>query len=178
MVLKSRKVRKTNSVPILNCSTSLIIFTTNLLHKYKFPVRIVYEHGGNKNHLRKSALLPQDCRRQTQVVQEQRTRGSCNTCSIDPMNHPCLKNDVVYQLQCKECCEQYIGETARSLESRLTEHSADARLTRQSTSWGCHFANKHPSCKVTSAATVFPKQIYHCGKRLGLLQAARGNQNM
>ena len=106
------------------------------------------------------------------MVQQQRTRGCprrpCNTCSIDPMNRPCLKNDVVCQLQYKECCEQYIGETLRSLESRLTEHSADARLQRQSTSWGCHFANKHPSCKVTSAATVFPKQNLSLRKEIGL----------
>jgi len=40
----------------------------------------------------------------------------------------CQSTNVIYLITCTECQQQYVGETGRSLETRLQEHCADARL--------------------------------------------------
>ena len=32
------------------------------------------------------------------------------------------KKEVVYQVPCKDCCKVYIGETKRTLKTRISEH--------------------------------------------------------
>ena len=40
------------------------------------------------------------------------------------------RTGVVYQIPCKDCNAKYIGETGRSLETRLKEHKASVRLAK------------------------------------------------
>ena len=42
----------------------------------------------------------------------------------------CQSTNVVYLITCTQCQQQYVGETSRSLETRLVEHCADARYDR------------------------------------------------
>ena len=47
-----------------------------------------------------------------------------NVKDIDPLEK---RSGVVYQVLCSNCAQSYIGETKRSLETRLKEHKAATR---------------------------------------------------
>ncbi|XP_072020421.1 uncharacterized protein [Amphiura filiformis] len=63
-------------------------------------------------------------------------KGSSFTSSSTGESHvihkhlSCQSENVVYLITCANCQVQYVGETGRSLKTRLTEHCADARLNR------------------------------------------------
>ena len=40
------------------------------------------------------------------------------------------KDGVIYQINCKECDREHIGEAGRQLEARKNEHHADVRYKR------------------------------------------------
>ena len=60
-----------------------------------------------------------------------------------------------YQLKCKECPEQYVGETGRFLETRLEEHNGEARRQELDKPWGQHFRTTHPGCKLNYGQSAF-----------------------
>ena len=57
-----------------------------------------------------------------------------------------MQKNVVYETKCKKCVQQYVGETERFLETRLDEHTADARRRTVDKPWGDHYRTKHPDC--------------------------------
>ena len=50
----------------------------------------------------------------------------------------CNSKNIIYLLECKKCDEQYVGETKRTLRSRLYNHLSDIR-TYRNTSVAEHF---------------------------------------
>jgi len=71
-------------------------------------------------------------------------QGTSFTSSITGENHvihkhlSCQTKNAIYLITCRKCQVQYVGETGRSLETRLIEHCADARHNRD-TPVGKHF---------------------------------------
>ena len=46
----------------------------------------------------------------------------CETCKLTLKTNCCLTKHVVYQVMCSNCNITYIGETGRTVESRIKEH--------------------------------------------------------
>jgi len=51
------------------------------------------------------------------------------------------KSAVVYNVNCKNCPAQYVGQTARRLETRLKEHSGDIRRMKLESQFAMHVAD-------------------------------------
>ena len=66
-----------------------------------------------------------------------------------------MQKNVVYQLKCKECPEQHVGETGRFLKTRLEEHNGEARRQELDKPWGQHFRTTHPGCKFNYGQSAF-----------------------
>ena len=97
----------------------------------------MYEHRNNlASNLCRSAFEPLLCIKKPNAVNRRgRPSAPCITCSN--RTHPgiCCQKGVVYELLCHKCGESYIGETGRTLETRVAEHCADARKGSL-TPWG------------------------------------------
>ena len=50
-----------------------------------------------------------------------------NSRSILIKNSPKNKNNVIYKIPCKDCSKYYIGQTSKSLETRLSQHKNNIR---------------------------------------------------
>ena len=128
------------------------------IRKYKIPVRVVYEHTGSlRRTLCRSALVPPLCVKAANPLQPKkrgRPKGPCISC-ISGGQDVCMQKNVVYQLKCKECPEQYVGETGRFLETRLEEHNGEARRQELDKPWGQHFRTTHPGCKLNYGQSAF-----------------------
>lgn len=83
-------------------------------------------------------------------------RLSCNTCEsiICTKNitstttkekfriigdNTCLKRNVVYVIPCPVCRSQYVGETGRTINERISEHKRDIRYRRRESPVAKHF---------------------------------------
>ena len=128
------------------------------IRKYKLPVRVVYEHSGSlRRQLCRSALLPPKCVNEPNITEKRRRGrplGPCITCQSGG-ERVCMKKNVVYELQCKWCRETYVGETERSLETRIREHNGEARRRTLDKPWGDHVRDKHSGESIAAADSVF-----------------------
>ena len=80
--------------------------------------------------------------------------GPCLTCKSGGVKI-CLKKNVIYRLQCKLCREKYIGETGRTLETRLEEHNGEARRRTVDKPWGDHMRAKHAGINLGVGDSIF-----------------------
>ena len=54
------------------------------------------------------------------------------------------KNEIIYQIKCKKCDAQYIGETGKELNKRVTEHkNAVRRKDRLSKIYNHYSSTQH-----------------------------------
>ena len=64
----------------------------------------------------------------------------------------CRKNEIVYAIHCKECKDQYIGETCRNGRTRSIEHVEDSQSNnvekREKSILLRHMSEKHSGQKV------------------------------
>ena len=141
-----------------------------LIRKYKFPVRIVYEHRNNlASNLCRSAFEPLLCVKKPNAVKRRgRPSAPCITCSSGTHPGICCQKGVVYELLCHKCGESYIGETGRTLETRVAEHCADARKGSL-TPWGQHYQRKHRSLavgQVVSKVKILARESDRASRKL------------
>ena len=54
-------------------------------------------------------------------------------------NVNCETSNIVYLIECQKCNERYIGETSRSLKSRLADHRGYINRELIDTATGAHF---------------------------------------
>jgi hypothetical protein len=66
----------------------------------------------------------------------------CETCKISSKQNRCLKKNVVYNIICSACGTVYIGETGRTIGSRVKEH-----LTMRKQTVYKHLES-HNKCKI------------------------------
>ena len=66
----------------------------------------------------------------------------------------CMCAGVVYLITCKECNEEYIGETARPLCLRIKEHLDGKIKQRRSTVLGMHRETKHGGADFDVSVTI------------------------
>ena len=90
---------------------------------------------------------------------------SCDTCAISKKPNRCLNKFVVYKIICNICNHVYIGETSRTIQSRIREH---IRVGSPS-AVRIHYEEEHPD---SSACNVTWEILYHnirnWNKRLSL----------
>ena len=112
--------------------------------EFKLPVRVVNEQGRNlKNRLIRSAWSKPTCYVHERFLEQEnsskRSRGrpkdDCVACLSWLKEHECDLENVVYLLTCDICGEQYIGETARKMRVRLSEHHFQARNRCRDRPW-------------------------------------------
>ena len=56
-------------------------------------------------------------------------KPNCETCSMALKSNKCFKKNVVYQISCCYCDLKYIGETGRTIGSRIKEHLKMSKQT-------------------------------------------------
>lgn len=54
----------------------------------------------------------------------------------------CESSNLIYCITCKKCKQQYVGQTKRTLWTRISEHLADTRRKRHKSDVSRHF-NQH-----------------------------------
>jgi len=73
----------------------------------------------------------------------------------------CCSTNIVYLITCRNCNIQYVGETGRSLASRLTDHRSNIKVGKR-TPIAIHFNG--PSHTVEDLAAIAIEQIADTGK--------------
>ena len=80
---------------------------------------------------------------------------SCDTCGSSTRTNQCLTKNCVYKIKCSHCDTVYIGETSRTIGSRIKEHIRMVKQTvyshlikhnkpsMQDISWGTLHRNIH-----------------------------------
>ena len=72
-------------------------------------------------------------------------------------NVNCSTNNIVYLIECTKCSERYIGESERSLKSRLADHRGYVNNMHIDTATGAHFNTPGHSLSHLSI-TIIEKQ--------------------
>ena len=68
----------------------------------------------------------------------------------------CTRRNVGYQLECT-CGQKYVGETHRSLATRIKEHNESARNKVQGQPLGEHYRDRHSTESLGGSVTAFRK---------------------
>ena len=128
------------------------------IRKHRLPVRMAYEHAGSlKRQFSHSAQSPPSCIKEPNIRKTKRRgrpMGPCQTCKSGGVKI-CLRRNVIYRLQCELRREKYIGETGRTLETRLEEHNGEARRHTVDKPWGDHRRAKHAGINLSVRDSIF-----------------------
>ena len=65
-----------------------------------------------------------------------------------------MRSCVIYMIKCRECGDEYIGETARPLCVRIKEHLEGKSSSRSSNPLGRHRAQAHNGVDYEVQATI------------------------
>ena len=109
----------------------------NMMMDYGYGTSIIYKNRRLRDKLCKSAALKPTCRKYVDPSlpsKKGRPKSACIACMSGASE--CFMNNIVYLLECKECGKSYVGESARSLGTRVTEHNNDARNRVLGSPWG------------------------------------------
>ncbi len=104
-----------------------------VLNEVGLPIKVIEKSGKTiKSHLMKSdPFKNKECEDET-----------CPVCSGDNRIN-CKTRDVVYELKCKTCSENYVGETSDSIKERTSEHLYACRMRSKDSVFYKHFSQKH-----------------------------------
>ena len=115
---KNKKIKKDliyNKMPFINedliRQTQAVIKRTGIRN-----IRVYYVNGRSSASVFKAPRDRQLC------------SDNCNTCSGAKVTNRCLAKNCVYKINCRHCHLVYIGESSRTIGSRLKE---DVRMQKQ-----------------------------------------------
>ena len=114
------------------CSEASTRILRTKIKKSKLPIKLVTQSGTTVANLVKRQL-------KTRVAPER----DC-TCDLHQNDTNCRERYVVYQATCTHCNDSYIGETTRTVISRMKEHESSTRLGNRRTPLGEHLLDEHP----------------------------------
>ena len=165
-----KQMSKEKSVVTLHlpfCSDSLDKVVRRLIWKSGLPIRLAYSQAPSlKQMLVRSALVPVGCMIHEKFLEQQqrekkrpgKPRDDCISCQAGIKTTECDKKGAIYLLACNLCSEEYIGESQRTIRTRLLEHQSDARKRSKDTPWGEHMRKHHTDVTVDKAP-VFRARI-------------------
>ena len=67
----------------------------------------------------------------------------CMICKTSDRKGLCRKEGIIYEIQCRECNDKYIGETGRNGHARTREHMNDYKLKKENSIMWRHCKEKH-----------------------------------
>ena len=67
----------------------------------------------------------------------------CKSKNCTYKDNNCITKDVIYELSCSECEDKYIGETKRSLHTRINEHHKSIFYNRGNPAMLEHYKQHH-----------------------------------
>ena len=124
---------------------------------FQEPPLIAYKRPKNiKEHIIRAKVPPLRPSRPKRIILGM---SKCKGCPICPYIKPgkkvratattftadieqqvnCQTRNIVYCIQCRKCCIQYIGETQRSLQERISEHRGYITKLQKHKATGEHF---------------------------------------
>lgn len=153
---KQTKEKVTLKLPFLSDKLHKIVRL--IVRQSNMPLRVVHERGRSlKDHLIRSAFTKErTCATHELFIEQEscakRARGKprddCVSCKAGVQPGCCAQANVVYALKCKLCGEEYVGETRRTVRTRIGEHHFHARNSTPGTAWGDHMRQHHPEQKI------------------------------
>ncbi|XGW30702.1 hypothetical protein V3C99_009566, partial [Haemonchus contortus] len=72
---------------------------------------------------------------------------------------------VIYKITCRDCGDEYIGETARPLYVRVKEHIDGMRRLKESTALGSHRIQKHNGGVFEVTVEVVAQESQLCARK-------------
>uniref|UniRef100_A0A7I4Z1I4 GIY-YIG domain-containing protein n=1 Tax=Haemonchus contortus TaxID=6289 RepID=A0A7I4Z1I4_HAECO len=72
---------------------------------------------------------------------------------------------MVYKITCRDCRDEYIGETARPLHVRVKEHIDGMRRLKESTALGSHRNRKHNGGVLEVTVEVVAQATELCARK-------------
>ena len=112
-----------------------------------------------------------------------RVRATATTFTADiEQQVNCQTRNIVYCIQCKKCCIQYIGESQRTLQDRISDHRGYITKSQTNKATGEHFnlpGHKVSDMEVTILEKIFNEDLNteskesRCGLR-NLIPSIRG----
>ena len=84
-----------------------------------------------------------------QPIPTRKSGCKCIACQSGVQNGQCRRENIVYELQCDNCSDRYIGETSRNIYTRLREHLRDARVGSKDSVLLRHKKDKHSTENTT-----------------------------
>jgi hypothetical protein len=85
-------------------------------------------------------------------------KTNCEYCKSNSQDKTCKIKNIVYRIECGLCNDIYIGETSRTMQSRIKEH-----CKMHSSQVFNHFVTHHPN--VTPGPDVITWSVLHAGLR-------------
>ncbi|XGW03292.1 hypothetical protein V3C99_014911 [Haemonchus contortus] len=92
------------------------------------------------------------------------TTSNCVVCPAG-REGDCAMSGVVYKITCRNCGDEYIGETARPLHVRIKEHLDGMNRSRESTALGAHRVQNHNGGVFEVTVEVVAQEPQLCARK-------------
>ena len=73
----------------------------------------------------------------------------------------CQSRNILYLIECKKCCLQYVGETDRSLQDRFSDQKGYVNNTRLNQATGEHF--NRPGHSISDMSVMAIQKVFDRG---------------
>ena len=115
--------------------------------------RIFRKYGITVNIIPKCAQTLKQILVRSRIYDNQCNGTACPDCIHS--SGTCKLKGVVYEIECSECGEKYIGETGRFLVERIKEHLSDLRhYENRSGPWAVHRRDSHAGTDIEIKVSV------------------------
>lgn len=86
---------------------------------------------------------------------------NCKIQNLLIKNAPNSKQGLIYKINCKNCDKIYIGQTGRSLETRIKEHSYAIKKKNQYNALFNHYLINGHNCDLDGAEVIYNCNSFH-----------------